>query len=336
MNAFFTPTHSFRRMLPLLALPLLPLAAAAQTLAPYTGSVASGTGSSTYAPLVPTAVTAVPLSGGTRDEGYFNNLPIGFRFNFAGTIYTTFSASTNGWMTFGQPLTEAGDYNDLTANLNNTTNQLVRPIVAPLWDDLSMGTSTGAAGDGNLFYKTTGNAGSRICTIEWRNMRWDPTASAAVVSFIVRLKEGSNIIDFTYSQGSNSGSGTRSASVGLGGPDVADFLSAGSLSSSITFSRTTETTNISSRPSNGRQVVFTPTGLATRTAEQLATFQLTPNPATTEVRLMGYKAGQSVLLFDGLGKLLRTQTSAVLDLRGLARGLYLVRVGEGCRRLVVE
>ena len=338
MNACFTPTHKLRRLLPLLALPLLPLAAAAQTLAPYAGSATGNTGGSTYPPLVPTGVTAVPLSGGDRNEGYFNSLPIGFRFNFAGTVYTTFSASTNGWMTFGQPLTDAASFNDLVANLNSTTNLSVRPIVAPLWDDLAMGTSTGAATDGNLYYKTTGTAGTRICTIEWRNMRWDPTATSPVVSFIVRLKEGSNIIDFTYSQpsGGSSGSGSRSASVGLGGPAVADYLSATSLSSSATFSRTNETTNLSSRPTNGRQLVFTPTGLATRSAEALATFQLTPNPATAEVRLVGHKAGQPVSLFDGQGRLLRTQTNDLLDLRGLARGLYLVRVGEGSRRLVVE
>ena len=320
------------------ALSLLVVATQAQSVAPYTGQATSGTGGSTYGPLVPTGVTAAVLSGGTRDDGYFNNLPIGFNFNFAGAVYTTFSASTNGWMTFGQALTDAAPFNDLTANFNTTTNLAVRPIVAPLWDDLSFGAATGATNDGNLYYKTTGVAPGRICTIEWRNVRWDATGTSPVVSFIVRLKERSNIVDFTYSQGSSSGSGSRSASVGLGGQALLDYLSAVSLSSSATFSRTMETTNLSSRPTNGRQLVFTPTGLASRSAEALATFQLAPNPATGEVRVLGNDAHLPVQLFDGLGKLVRTlpTTAEILSLRGLPSGTYLVRVGNGSRRLTVE
>ena len=64
-------------------------------------------------------------TAGTADEGYYNSLPIGFSFVFGGTAYTTFSASTNGWLTFGQALASAEPNNDLTSGSP-------RPIVALL------------------------------------------------------------------------------------------------------------------------------------------------------------------------------------------------------------
>ncbi|MBC7449690.1 MAG: T9SS type A sorting domain-containing protein [Hymenobacteraceae bacterium] len=79
-------------------------------------------------------------------------------------------------------------------------------------------------------------------------------------------------------------------------------------------------------------------------AEQVETgFQLLPNPATSTVQL-ALLAGRStqVELLDFTGRLLRVypltqdQTAAALDLRGLPAGLYVVRVGNLTRRLVVE
>ncbi len=343
VSSFSSIVRPFAQTVVLLA---LPWAVQAQSVSVYRGAVTGNTGGSTYALLqavltAAPAAPATPLSGGTRDEGYFNNLPIGFGFNFANTVYTTFSASTNGWLTFGQALTDAGQNNDLTANFNPATNRPVRPIVAPFWDDLSLGTAGSAATDGNFYYKTTGVAGSRICTIEWRNMRWDATATSPVLSFLVRLKEGSNSIDFTYGQPSSGGSGSgnnRGASVGLAGVPVVDFLSASSLGSNVTFSTSMETVDINSRPSNGRQLSFTPMGLAAHLAEALATFQLAPNPAAGQVQVLGNAKRLPVHLFDHLGRLVLTQTAAadVLNLQGIAPGLYVVRVGQNCRRLAVE
>ena len=157
MNTFTNFLNASRRALPLLALPLFSLTVQAQSVTSYTASVITPSNSASYAPLKPATTTPAVLTGGTEDEGYYNLQPIGFTFNFAGTNYTTFSASTNGWMTFGQALTDAAPINDLAGGT-------VRPIVAPFWDDLSFGMATSPATDGNLFYETTGAAGSRICT----------------------------------------------------------------------------------------------------------------------------------------------------------------------------
>src|SRR5688572_9066822 len=58
-------------------------------------------------PFTPSQKTFTYLTGGTSvtfgdwDDGYVNNIPIGFSFTFAGTTYTTVTAEANGYMVFG-------------------------------------------------------------------------------------------------------------------------------------------------------------------------------------------------------------------------------------------
>lgn len=54
------------------------------------------------------------LSGGNTDDGYFNNIPIGFDFWYMGTRYTTISASTNGWLTPGNTISDSRPGNSLS------------------------------------------------------------------------------------------------------------------------------------------------------------------------------------------------------------------------------
>lgn len=85
--------------------------------------------------------------------------------------------------------------------------------------------------------------------------------------------------------------------------------------------------------------------LAARAATPAEAFTLSPNPATTQVRLRwpeASAAARPVLVLDGLGREVRRQelparaTSAALDVQGLTPGLYLVRCGAAVGRLVVE
>ena len=326
---YFSSTTRFA----LLAL-VLPLAASAQRVAATYTLTSGGGGAASYAALAPNAMPATRTAG-TFDEGYYNNIPLGFSFNFGGVAFTTVSASTNGFLTLGQALTSATPSNNLTSGQP-------RPVIAPLWDDISFGAPAvpaDPATDGNLYYQTTGSAGSRVFTIEWRNVRWAPGATGPVLSMLVQLTEGSNVVVFDYLQGALSAYGsTRSASVGFAGAASGDFVSLSDLALLATASSTTETTSVASRATSGRKFTFTPMGLATHSAEAQATFQLAPNPATAEVRVLGNAARLPVLLFDGTGRLLRSQSGATeaVDLRGLASGLYLVRVGLSSRRLVVK
>ena len=314
----------------------LPLAASAQRVGTNYTMTAAGGGATSYAAIAPTSTAAV-LTAGSPDDGFYNNIPLGFNFNFGGVLYNSVSASTNGFITLGQPLTTA-------APTNNLASGTIRPIIAPLWDDISfitVSTTPTTAPAGNLYYQTTGVAGSRTFTIEWRDVRWAPGALGPVTSFLVQLNETTGVIVFDYLAGGTSAYGSsRSASVGFAGTASGDFLSLSDLALLATTSSTTETTTIASRATSGRKFTFTPTviQLANRSAASVATFQLAPNPASTEVRIVGNDAHLPVQLFDGLGRRVREQAAStdVLDLRGLAHGLYLVRVGQSSRRLLVN
>jgi trimeric autotransporter adhesin len=83
--------------------------------------------------------------------------------------------------------------------------------------------------------------------------------------------------------------------------------------------------------------------LATTAARATPAAQFFPNPAhgTATLRLPAGAARQPLLLSDALGRLVRqypapASAEAVLDLRGLPAGTYLVRCGELSQRLVVE
>ncbi|WP_151089105.1 T9SS type A sorting domain-containing protein [Hymenobacter baengnokdamensis] len=320
--------------LALLAL-ALPLAATAQKASSYT-MVASGSNAGAYTVLEPTTTAAVRTAG-TEDEGYYNNLPLGFSFKFAGTSYTTVSASTNGFLTLGQALTSA-------TPVNNLATGTLRPVIAPLWDDISFGTAASPPDptvDGNLYYQTTGSAGSRVFTIEWRNVRWAPGATGPVCSFFVQLFEGTNVVVFDYLQGSGSAYGsTRSASVGLAGPTSGDFISLSDLQLTATTSTTAETSTITSRATSGRIFTFTPSVVtATAPGVAAAAFQLAPNPAHGRVEMVSYDAQQPVTLHDSQGRLVRTLAPAAgasLDLSSLSPGLYIVRNGQQSRRLAID
>jgi hypothetical protein len=86
---------------------------------------------------------------------------------------------------------------------------------------------------------------------------------------------------------------------------------------------------------NGQRITST-ADLSPLTSDLLSLF---PNPATggTEVRVVGVAAGEVVRLLDATGRVVRVTTTAVLNTRELATGVYTVRTTGGrTTRLVVE
>lgn len=181
------------------------------------------------------------LSSNTADEILSSAINIGFPFQYNCQSVTQFKVSSNGWMTFNTTLMGSLITNDLDG-----TGSL---ILAPLWDDLQCRN--------NVRYQTSGTAPNRVLTIEWLNMEWNYAASNAVISFQVKLYETTNIIEFRYRQEStavNSGS----ASIGINGSVVGQFLSLNNTSTSPTASSTVETDNLSTKPANGQIYRWTP------------------------------------------------------------------------------
>lgn len=215
-----------------------------QSITNYTLSASSGT----FTPLV--SGTTNP-GAGTTDDGAWNTNSIGFDFWYMGTRYTTISASTNGWLAFGASISSYGYVNSLasTATANATT---LRPIIAPLWDDLAI------ASPSSFTYQTNGTAGSRIFTAEYLNEKWQYVAGSAGISFQVKLYEGTGKVEFIYRPEAGALSASPTASIGITGNASGTYLSLNGTGTSPVASSTSETSNLSAKPASGQTYTFTP------------------------------------------------------------------------------
>ncbi|HRV53522.1 MAG TPA: hypothetical protein P5162_10585, partial [Bacteroidia bacterium] len=193
--------------------------------------------------------TFTPLVGGTvvssiqADDAASAALPLGFSFSFGGTNYTQVYASSNGMLSF------SAANSTLSNSLNTGTG---RPIIAPLWDDLS-GSATGSAS-----YLTTGTPGNQVFTMEWLNWKWNYSATSAVISFQVKLYEATGAIEMIYRQEAGAINGTPSASIGIAGSANGEFISLSDASSAPSTSTVTETITIGTKPATGQIYTFTP------------------------------------------------------------------------------
>lgn len=195
--------------------------------------------------------TFVPITGGTTvpaiqaDDVISGPIPIGFGFNFSGNNYGTVYASSNGFLSFN-PSAASSASNSLGAPSTS-----IIPLIAPLWDDLD-GKATGGS---TASYLVSGSTGNRIFTFEWLNWEWYWNATSAVISFQVKLYETDNHIEFIYRQeAGNVVSG--SASIGLAGTTVGNFLSLDGTGISPNASSTIATNNLAIKPASGQVYSF--------------------------------------------------------------------------------
>ena len=165
-----------------------------------------------------TAITGT-TSSATGDDGFEDNLPIGFSFVFAGTTYTTFSVTTNGMIRLGNPINTASSYEYNNANFGNftTTNTNV-PMIAGFWDD--NGISAGAGG--NIQYLTQGTTGNQTLTVQFTNCAFSTGGTGSSITFQIVLHEVDGQIDIIY--GGVSGTSSESGTIGISS-GLTDYLS---------------------------------------------------------------------------------------------------------------
>ncbi len=219
---------------------------AAQTVANYIFSPAS----STFSAL--TGATAITRTAGNMDDGYANNISLGFTFYYNSTAYSTLSVSTNGFVTLGQSI---GATNNFGNNLTSGTNPLSpRPILAPLWDDLNFFNAT------DVSYLSNGTAPNRVFTMQWLNARWQYNAAAAGISLQLKLYEADSKIEFLY-RAEAGALLNPSASIGItnAATGPGNFLSITSTGNNpYDTSTVTETNNLNTKPANGQSYAFLP------------------------------------------------------------------------------
>ncbi|HEY8895514.1 MAG TPA: T9SS type A sorting domain-containing protein [Niastella sp.] len=183
------------------------------------------------------------------DDAYSAARDIGFTFTYGCNRYSKFKASSNGFISLGDELTDAMYLNDMAA-----TGQ--GPLLAPLWDDLRTRATTSTVN-----FVVTGTAPNRVLTVEWLNMRWDLNASTDVISFQVKLYETSNNIEFIYKAGAVNPN-NASASIGIsGGTTAGDFYSLNGTGAAPTAVYGTGNNGLTARPANNRLYRFSPAGI---------------------------------------------------------------------------
>lgn len=239
------------------------------------------------------AATLLPL---VRADTYMSPAQnIGFTFNYAGTDYTQFKMSSNGFISLNMTGTSSLTTNDLSA-----ANATSRPIIAPLWDDLDGATPTTSV----AAYEVTGTAPNRVLTVEWRNWEWNWNSGATpVISFQLKLYETTNVIDFVYRQEATAVA-SGSATIGIGaatGSGAGSYLSVSNVTTPA-VSSSTSTNNINTKPATGQIFTFAPPAACTGTptAGTLAPASQTLVTGQTPAALVGsgYSTGVSGLTFQ--------------------------------------
>ena len=166
--------------------------------------------------------TGTAIATANTDDANSAAQNIGFSFSYNGTAYTQFVLNTNGYIKLGAtapaaPYFYAGPQVTTGGPLNSATEP---NLILPFNTDLT----AGLAGTEYRVY-TTGTTGSRVCTIQWKNVSDKASTIAtqyANISFQVKLYEGSNQIEFVYNTAtSGTGAATyRTVAVGLKGSNA--------------------------------------------------------------------------------------------------------------------
>ena len=148
---------------------------------------------------------------------------IGFNFLFNGSTFTQFVLNTNGFIKLGNsapssPALFFTPENTIAGDVFSSASAADINIIAPFNFDLEA-----APGGAAYYVRTTGTTGSRVCTIQWNNVRdkaMTNTTQYAQLSFQARLYEGSNRVELVYGTSTANTAGTdafRYAGAGLKG-----------------------------------------------------------------------------------------------------------------------
>lgn len=190
-----------------------------------------------------------------EDEGFVNQLPIGFNFVFDNKTYSTINLNVNGFASFGTPFTiDVHEKYNKNSLARGPIQQAIGPIIAPLWDDLWIVDTF------SLKYKVDGVAPNRTFSVEWSNVQWNyNNYSDTAISFQMVLFETSNRIQFLYKP-LNGRISNASASIGIATCSncINSFLSVPSFSENTSISGIKEFNEINSKPTGSIGFEFIP------------------------------------------------------------------------------
>ncbi len=148
-----------------------------------------------------TGNTYTPITGGAvhgtinNDDEDWTNIPIGFNFNFNGTVYDRVCIQTNGYIVMGPTIGGYNYQNPICCGSNDN-------LICGLFLDLQGQTGS------EIMSKTEGSAPNRVFVVQWTNYRnFGATISLDSFNFQIRLYENSlhsiEILYGTMTNGSN-------------------------------------------------------------------------------------------------------------------------------------
>ena len=195
-----TRTARWRWLLPLLVLLLSSAGSAwAQSVANYATARTTGVA---YTSIAGTGNNYAWRNGTNTDDNLSTATPIGFVFAYNGVSYSSFSVSTNGFLTFNTGTSATGSgtaaYGYDNVVFSSTTGTVAS--LAPFYDDQQTANNLSTLADLNasLKYQTTGTVGNRVLTAEWINMQDFSTTSTSSFNYQVKLYEADGHIEYIY------------------------------------------------------------------------------------------------------------------------------------------
>ena len=163
----------------------------------YTSTTIPATAST----LCTNGVSTVALSGGNLDNGGWDNVPVGFSFNFFGNNYSSLAVSTNGFLIFGPVLgygTTSGQLGqNVFSNLGGTFPNTNNPgnIIAVMAGDHYFGNETSGSATGDIYYWTEGYSPNRRFVLYYKDVNACCSSSSPTFSARVVLYETLGIVD---------------------------------------------------------------------------------------------------------------------------------------------
>ncbi|SHJ69202.1 Por secretion system C-terminal sorting domain-containing protein [Hymenobacter daecheongensis DSM 21074] len=242
------------------------------------------------------SATGTAIATANTDDANSAAQPIGFTFNFNGTAFTQFVLNTNGLIRLGAAAPSVAnlfftqDFSPTQTAVDpiGSTNAADRNLLIPFNIDLVSGTSPA-----EYSVATTGTAGSRVCTVQWKNVSdkagtGTDTAPTQYSNFTFQLKmyEGSNNVEFVYgpATASTGAATSRFPTVGIKGANATSSVLGNKPTGAAAWSTTvfingpygTSTHNFrnATLPDVGRTYRFAPTVLLNNDAAVTALYTL--------------------------------------------------------------
>ena len=151
---------------------------------------------------VDTGLTYTPITGGTvfASAGFVNTtpvaVPIGFSFNFNGTVYTTAGLTDNGFITFGATLPAPTNAAPISSGVTyaGAVSAFGFNLIAPTTPLYSTPPPS------SVQYATVGLPGSQIFIVQYENVirRTGVVNVPGLINMQIRLYEGTNLIETVY------------------------------------------------------------------------------------------------------------------------------------------